>query len=93
MARERPVGQRLFTTELWPVVPPLLGMLVGLAVLAGGEWRAGLLIIGAAVGLAGLLRLVLPPRAAGLLAVRSRPLDTMIMIGLGASIITVALLR
>lgn len=93
MPRERPVGQRLLTREVWPVVPPLLGMLVGLAVLATGDWRLGLLIIGAAVALAGVIRLVLPERLAGLLAVRRRWLDVVILALLGVAIVVVALLR
>lgn len=93
MARERPAGQRLLTREVWPVVPPLLGMTVGLGILAMGDWRLGLLIIGAAVALAGLIRLVLPERLAGLLAVRHRWLDVVILGLLGVSIVVVALLR
>jgi hypothetical protein len=68
-------------------------MLAGLVVLAAGDWRTGLLVIGGAVGLAGVLRAVLPQRLAGLLAVRGRLFDTLVMIMLGAAIITVALLR
>lgn len=93
MPRERPVGQRLLTREVWPVVPPLLGMLVGLGVLATGDWRRGLLLIGAAVALAGVIRLVLPERAAGLLAVRHRWFDAVVLLLLGAAIVVVALLR
>jgi hypothetical protein len=93
MTREKPVGQRLFTRDVWPVVPPLLGVLAGLAILATGGWRLGLLVIGAAVGGGGLLRLFLPPRTAGLLAVRGRAFDTAVMLLLGAAIVAVALLR
>ena len=93
MPRERPVGQGLFTRDLWPLLPPLLGMLAGLGVLATGAWRAGLLVLGAAVVLAGLLRLVLPLRLAGLLVVRGRVFDTVILLALGIAIIAVALLR
>lgn len=93
MAHEKPVGPRLLGHDVWPVAPPLLAMLAGLAVLAFVDWRAGLLIIGAAVVLAGLIRMVLPQRTAGLLAVRGRAADTVVMLLLGAGIITVALLR
>ena len=93
MPRERPAGQRMLTRDLWPVVPPLLGTLVGLGILATGDWRPGLLVIGAAVALAGVIRLVLPDRLAGLLGVRRRWFDVVVLLLLGAAIVVVALLR
>ncbi len=88
----RPAG-RIFSRDLWPVVPPLAGLLVGLGILATGRWLVGLLVVGAAVLLAALLRAVLPRRLAGLLIVRGRAFDTVMLAFLGALVVAVALLR
>jgi hypothetical protein len=68
-----------------------------LATMAGGivvayvdEWRLGVRIIGAALGLAAVLRLVLPQRDAGMLAVRHRLVDVAILAGIGAALIFLA---
>jgi hypothetical protein len=62
----------------------------GLAVGAAGWWRLGAWVIAAGVLLAGLLRLVLPARRAGLLAVRSRRLDVTLLLGLGGALALLA---
>lgn len=87
-----PVG-RIFARDLWAVVPPLVGLLAGLGVLATGRWLAGLLVVGAAVLLAAAERAVLPRRLAGLLIVRGRAFDTVMLAFLGALVVAVALLR
>jgi hypothetical protein len=58
--------------------------------LAPQHWLRGVLIIGADVILAGVLRLALPARRAGILVVRSRVFDTIAYIGLGVLVITFA---
>ncbi len=55
------------------------------------HWLRGVLIIGADLAAAGVLRLVLPNRRAGLLVVRSRAFDTVAYIGLGVLVITFGL--
>jgi hypothetical protein len=40
---------------------------------------------------AGLLRLLLPVRRVGFLAVRSRPVDVVLLAGVGAAVVAVAL--
>lgn len=62
----------------------------GLGVAAAGAWRPGAVVMGAGVLLAGVLRLVLPARRAGLLAVRSRRLDVTLLLGLGAALVVLA---
>jgi hypothetical protein len=62
----------------------------GLALGAAGQWRPGAWVIAAGVLLAGLLRLVLPARRAGLLAVRSRRLDAAMLFGLGGALALLA---
>lgn len=63
----------------WPIIVVILCLLAGLGVLFTGHWRRGSFVIGVAVALAALLRGVLPTRLAGLLAVRSRTLDTIML--------------
>ncbi|TYL51933.1 DUF3017 domain-containing protein [Nocardioides sp. BGMRC 2183] len=51
-----------------------------------GDWRVGLRYLAGAMGAAGLLRLTLPEKDAGMLAVRNRYLDTTLLILVGAAI-------
>ena len=54
----------------------------GLAVIGfGGSWRVGLRILSGAIAAAGLLRMILRDRDAGMLAVRNRWLDAGLAIG------------
>lgn len=73
----------------WPLASVLAGVAAGLAVVAFGHWRAGSTLIGAAVTAGGLLRL-LPQTRVGLLAVRSRALDSIVLLGLGIGILVLA---
>ena len=59
---------------------------VGLIVVALHHFRWGNLILGGSLLLAALMRLVLPTRRAGLLAVRSRFTDALTMSLLGGSL-------
>ena len=74
---------------------PLLGVLtvvaIGLAVVAFGYWRKGIVIVGLALIGAAALRLLLPVRRAGFLAVRSRPVDMLLLAGTGLALIVVVL--
>lgn len=79
----------------WALVIIGIGVLAGLGyAVFGGEnaWRTGCVIIGAALGVGALLRLVLPKSAAGLLAVRGRAFDVFFLVLGGAAIIVLALL-
>lgn len=62
-----------------PTLVCLLSFVAALMIVATGHWRKGSFVAGCAVGLAGLLRLVLPERLAGLLIVRSKLLDVVIL--------------
>jgi Protein of unknown function (DUF3017) len=59
----------------WPIL--LVGLIFAAAfVLVGANfWRRGSLLIGIGVGVAAVLRLVLPDERAGLLVVRSKGVD------------------
>jgi Protein of unknown function (DUF3017) len=58
-------------------------------IVQSGHWGRSAGVISVAVLLAGLLRLVLPTRHAGLLAVRSRLLDAACYLALGGVILAV----
>jgi hypothetical protein len=74
---------------------PLLAVLVlvgiGLLEVAVDHWRRGLVVIGVALVVGGALRLFLPVRRVGFLAVRSRPMDVVLLVGTGLVLAVVAL--
>lgn len=57
-----------------------------LVIVATGHWRTGIEIFGGALVAAALMRLVLPTRDAGMLAVRARWLDATLLAGTGAAL-------
>lgn len=63
---------------------------VGLVIVAQGFWRRGLLVIAASLLLAALLRLALPTRRAGLLAVRSKVVDVLTLGVFGSAMLLLA---
>ena len=63
---------------------------VGIAIVWSGDWRLGIRCLAAGLCLAALLRLVLPSRDAGMLAVRSRFFDAVLLGGLGAALFFLA---
>ncbi len=73
-----------------PLAATLAVVGAGLAVGAAGPWRLGASVVGAGVVLAAVLRLALPARRAGLLAVRSRRLDVAFLGGLGVALLVLA---
>jgi hypothetical protein len=74
---------------------PLLAVLVavglGLLIVTFDYWRRGLVLIGLALIGAAVLRLLLRVRRAGFLAVRSRPLDVVLLAGTGLALTVIAL--
>lgn len=74
----------------WPVVVVLVIFIIGMAIAATGHWRRAALLMGGATGLGGLLRLFLPQRICGLLSVRRRWIDVVMMIGMGAAMCVLA---
>jgi hypothetical protein len=68
----------------WPILTVAAIFLVALILVAAGFWRRGAFLIGVAVGVAAVLRLVLSDDRAGLLVVRTKSLDfaTMMTISL-----------
>lgn len=74
----------------WPLASVLVGVFVGV-IIAGpfGHWRIGCTLIGLAVTTGGLLRLM-PQRRVGLLAVRNRVIDTILLLGSGIGILVLS---
>ena len=70
----------------------LLGLAVGLGLIAGGQWRAGVGVCGGSMLAAGVGRLVIPDRVSGLLRVRRRMTDALLMLALGVGLVALALL-
>jgi hypothetical protein len=63
---------------------------VGIAIVWTGDWRLGIRCLAGALCFAAVLRLVLPARDAGMLAVRNRFLDTFLLGGAGVAIFFLA---
>lgn len=76
----------------WPLLIVLGVACAGLLLVWIGHWRWGASIVGAAMCLGGVERVVLPRRTAGLLQVRSRTFDLLVLFGSGIAIIGLALL-
>ncbi|MGP4015471.1 DUF3017 domain-containing protein [Saccharopolyspora sp. 5N708] len=69
----------------------LLVGLVGLLLVAMQHWRKGSVLLGGALLIAAVLRAVIPPERAGLLAIRSRAVDIVLYGGFGLVIVAVAM--
>jgi hypothetical protein len=63
---------------------------LGLAIVWTGDWRLGIRCLAGGLSFAALLRLVLPARDAGMLAVRSRLFDAILLGALGAALFFLA---
>ena len=74
-----------------PLVAVLALAALGLLVIYLDHFRAGSLLIALALLVAAGLRLTLPARRAGLLVVRSRPLDVFILSVLGLAVAALAI--
>jgi len=75
----------------WPLFLIILGVGVGLAMVALDHWRRGLVVVGLALVVAALFRLLLPLPRLGFLAVRSRTVDVAFTAGAGLTIALLAL--
>ena len=74
-----------------PLAAVLLTVGIGLLLVATEHWRKGLVVMGLALVGAAALRLLVPVRRVGFLAVRSRPVDVLLMAGTGLVLTAVAL--
>lgn len=78
-------------SQPWALLVSVGIMLIGAVVTSFGHWRRGAVIIAFAILVAAGARAVLPERLAGLLVVRGRPVDVLLMAGLGTAIAALAL--
>ena len=63
----------------WPLTSVLVVVAVGLVVVGDGHFRRGTVLLSFGVALALFLRLLLPSAEAGLLAVRSKRVDVVVL--------------
>jgi len=76
-----------------PLLAAIVAVGAGLVLVTFGYWRRGLVVIGLALIGAALLRLFLPLRRVGLLAVRSRSVDVLLLAGTGLALTVLTLTR
>jgi hypothetical protein len=74
----------------WPIVLVGLIFVTAFALVGANFWRRGSLLIGIAVGVAAILRLVLSDDRAGLLVVRSKGIDFITTATVGAAMVYIA---
>ena len=74
----------------WPILLVGLIFVTAFALVGANFWRRGSLLIGIAVGVAAVLRLVLSDDRAGLLVVRSKGIDFMTTAAVGAAMVYIA---
>jgi hypothetical protein len=74
-----------------PLLAVLVGVGVGLLVVTVGRWRLGLVVMGLSLVGGAVLRLLLPVRRVGFLAVRSRLTDVVLLAGAGVVLTVIAL--
>jgi Protein of unknown function (DUF3017) len=64
----------------------LAASVVGLGIVVHGDWRLGVRCISAALGFGAVVRLVMPAQQAGMLAVRRRLVDVVILVCLALAL-------
>ena len=75
----------------WPLAVSLAVVVAGLVVVASGHFRRGTVVLAFGVTLALFLRLLLPSDRAGLLGVRSKKVDVVVLAVLAAGTSLLAL--
>ncbi|MCW2766044.1 MAG: putative integral rane protein [Nocardioides sp.] len=63
---------------------------IGIGIVWSGSWRNGVRVVAAAALFAATLRLCLPARDAGMLAVRNRVFDCLLLAGVGGALLFLA---
>lgn len=86
--RDKPADS--YPDSPWALLLSLALLAAGVAFAAVGRWRMASLLIGGALLLAAVLRLVLPSLAAGLLVVRRRWIDVAVLALLGIGVVALA---
>ncbi len=89
---DRPPIRGGWVGRQWPLLSVLGLGVVGLGAVAFGHFRSGCLLLGVSVLLAGFARLVLPVRRVGLLVVRSRAFDVLVLASMGTALVVFAII-
>jgi hypothetical protein len=84
------MSARSVIRDQWPILLVGLIFLAALVLVGANFWRRGSLLIGIGVGVAAILRLVLPVERAGLLVVRRKGVDFMTTATVGAAMVYIA---
>ena len=74
-----------------PLLAVLIAVGVGLLMVTFEHWRKGLVVVGLALVGGAVLRAFLPVRRVGFLAVRSRPVDVVLLAGAGLALAIIPL--
>ncbi|MDG4664115.1 DUF3017 domain-containing protein [Mycobacterium sp. 236(2023)] len=81
--------RKVFTGQ-WPILVVALFLIAAFALVAGGYWRRGALVLAFGVAAAAALRLTLSDDRAGLLAVRTRTVDVVTTASVSAAMLYIA---
>jgi len=86
----RPPVERRNWLAQWPIVLVLSGVAVAMVLIGLDYFRRGCVVLSASVLLAAFLRMLLPEADAGMLAVRSKRIDVLVLgvLGVGLTIFT-----
>ncbi len=76
--------------DQWPILTVGAIFIAAFALVVGGYWRRGALVIGIGVGVAAALRLALTDDRAGLLVVRTRGIDFATTATVSAAVLYIA---
>ena len=88
---DRPPIRGGWVGRQWPLLSVLGGGVVGLGAIAADHFRSGSLLLSFSVLFAALARAVLPARRVGLLVVRSRPFDVLVLLVMGVALLVLAI--
>lgn len=69
-----------------PMIGVILGVAAGVVIAAARHPQPGMFVVSGALAVGAVLRLVLRPRAAGSLVVRSRQLDVLVLVALAVTV-------
>jgi uncharacterized membrane protein len=86
----REFARKVFKGQ-WPILTVGVFLLLAFALVVGGYWRRGALVLAIGVGVAAAMRLALTDDRAGLLVVRSRTIDIATTATVSAALIYIAL--
>jgi hypothetical protein len=91
-ADDRPPIRGGWVGRQWPLLLVLGGCLTAFLTVTLDHFRTGCLLFGCSVLFAALSRAVLPARRVGLLVVRSRAFDLLILLTMGVSLVVLAVI-